>query len=33
RVYVGALRKKIEDNPNRPIHIVTENGIGYRFQA
>ncbi|MFL0162314.1 response regulator [Aquirufa salirivi] len=33
RVYVGALRKKIEDNPNCPIHIVTENGIGYRFQA
>lgn len=33
RVYVGALRKKIEDNPNNPIHIVTENGIGYRFQA
>ncbi|MHA8059918.1 response regulator [Aquirufa beregesia] len=33
RVYVGALRKKIEDNPNRPIYIITENGIGYRFQA
>lgn len=33
RVFVGTLRKKIEDNPNNPIHLVTENGVGYRFQA
>lgn len=33
RVYVGTLRKKIEDNPNLPQHIITENGIGYRFQG
>ncbi|TBH76309.1 response regulator [Aquirufa nivalisilvae] len=33
RVYVGTLRKKIEDNPNLPKHIITENGIGYRFQG
>lgn len=32
RVFVGTLRKKIEDNPNKPIHIITENGVGYRFQ-
>ena len=32
RVFVGTLRKKIEDNPNQPIHIITENGVGYRFQ-
>ncbi|MBK5278015.1 MAG: response regulator transcription factor [Bacteroidia bacterium] len=31
RVFVGTLRKKIEDNPNQPIHITTESGVGYRF--
>jgi two-component system, OmpR family, KDP operon response regulator KdpE len=31
RVFVGTLRKKIEDNPNQPTHIITESGIGYRF--
>lgn len=31
RVYVGQLRKKIEDDPNRPKYIVTESGVGYRF--
>jgi two-component system KDP operon response regulator KdpE len=31
RVFVGTLRKKIEDNPNQPKHIITENGVGYRF--
>jgi two-component system KDP operon response regulator KdpE len=32
RVFVATLRKKIEDNPNQPIHIITESGVGYRFQ-
>lgn len=32
RVYVGQLRKKLEDNPNHPKHIITESGVGYRFQ-
>ena len=32
RVFVGQLRKKIEDNPNLPLHIITESGVGYRFQ-
>lgn len=31
RVFVGSLRKKIEDNPNVPKHLFTENGVGYRF--
>jgi two-component system KDP operon response regulator KdpE len=31
RVFVAQLRKKIEENPNRPQHIVTESGVGYRF--
>lgn len=32
RVFVGTLRKKIENNANQPLHIITENGVGYRFQ-
>lgn len=32
RVFVGTLRKKIEDNPNSPKHIITESGVGYRFE-
>ncbi len=31
RVFVGTLRKKIEENPNQPKHIITASGIGYRF--
>jgi two-component system, OmpR family, KDP operon response regulator KdpE len=31
RVYVAQLRKKIEDNPSKPIFLITESGIGYRF--
>ena len=31
RVYLAQLRKKIENNPNKPIHLITESGIGYRF--
>ena len=33
RVYVGQLRKKIEDNPSRPKIIITESGIGYRLSV
>ncbi|MBI5462494.1 MAG: two-component system response regulator KdpE [Gammaproteobacteria bacterium] len=31
RIYMGHLRQKIEDNPARPQHLITETGIGYRF--
>ncbi|WP_150427207.1 response regulator [Dechloromonas sp. CZR5] len=32
RVYVGHLRQKIEESPAQPRHILTEIGVGYRFQ-
>ncbi len=31
RVYVGQLRKKIEDDPSDPKLLLTESGIGYRL--
>ena len=31
RVYMAQLRKKIEADPAKPVHLVTETGIGYRF--
>jgi two-component system KDP operon response regulator KdpE len=31
RVFVGTIRKKIEQNPIKPAHIITESGVGYRF--
>ena len=33
KVYIHHLRKKIEENPGKPSYIVTERGLGYRFQA
>jgi two-component system KDP operon response regulator KdpE len=33
RVYVGSLRRKLEDDPSRPRHLITEPGIGYRFEV
>ncbi|MGC1955881.1 MAG: two-component system response regulator KdpE [Gammaproteobacteria bacterium] len=33
RIYMGHLRHKLEDNPARPKHVITETGIGYRFVA
>lgn len=33
RVFVAQLRKKIENDPNRPKFIITESGVGYRFNT
>lgn len=33
RVYVRQLRQKIETDPERPRHIVTETGVGYRLKS
>ena len=33
RVYIRALRQKIEANPERPTHILTETGVGYRLRG
>ena len=33
RVYVGHLRQKLEADPTQPRHLLTETGVGYRFQA
>ena len=32
RVYMARLRRKLELDPSRPRHLITEPGIGYRFQ-
>jgi two-component system, OmpR family, KDP operon response regulator KdpE len=32
RVYMGRLRRKLEADPARPRHLVTETGIGYRLR-
>lgn len=31
RIYINQLRKKIEEDPAKPIHIITEPGVGYRL--
>lgn len=33
RIYVRALRQKIEPDPEQPTHILTETGVGYRLRA
>ena len=33
RIYIRALRQKIEPDPERPTHILTETGVGYRLRA
>ena len=31
RVFIAQIRKKIEDDANRPEFLLTESGVGYRF--
>jgi two-component system KDP operon response regulator KdpE len=33
RVFMAGLRRKIEADPARPRHLITEQGVGYRFAA
>lgn len=33
RIYVRQLRQKIEADPERPRHIITETGVGYRLKT
>lgn len=33
RVYLAQLRRKLEDDPSQPKHLLTEAGMGYRFQV
>jgi two-component system, OmpR family, KDP operon response regulator KdpE len=33
RIYIRALRQKVEPDPERPTYILTETGVGYRLRA
>lgn len=33
RIYIGQLRRKIEQDPAQPRYIITESGIGYRLMG
>jgi len=32
RLYMGQLRRKLEADPARPVHLLNEPGMGYRFE-
>ena len=32
RLYMGQLRRKLETDPARPVHLLNEPGMGYRFE-
>ncbi len=32
RLFVAQLRRKLEPNPSRPAYLLTETGLGYRFE-
>ena len=31
RTFIKQLRRKLEPNPSRPVHLVTQPGLGYRL--
>jgi two-component system, OmpR family, KDP operon response regulator KdpE len=33
RIYMGHLRRKLEEDPARPKYLITEPGVGYRLQT
>jgi two-component system KDP operon response regulator KdpE len=33
RVYIAQMRRKLEDTPAQPRHLITEPGMGYRFEV
>jgi two-component system KDP operon response regulator KdpE len=33
RIYIRQLRQKLEITPERPCHIITETGVGYRLRV
>jgi two-component system KDP operon response regulator KdpE len=33
RVVVNQLRKKVEAQPSKPVHLLTEPWVGYRLQV
>jgi two-component system KDP operon response regulator KdpE len=33
RVYMAQLRRKLEKDPSRPRYLITEPGMGYRFET
>ncbi|MGH3596756.1 MAG: winged helix-turn-helix domain-containing protein, partial [Mycobacterium sp.] len=33
RVYLAQLRRKLENDPSQPTHLLTEAGMGYRFEV
>jgi two-component system KDP operon response regulator KdpE len=33
RIYIKQLREKLEPDPLRPRHLVTEIGVGYRLEC
>lgn len=32
RVYIAQLRRKLEERPSQPRHLLTDPGVGYRFE-
>ncbi len=33
RIFIHQLREKLEENPSRPRHLITETGVGYRLRT